>query len=134
MACPPDLDAGEITDKGFINQRRVLAHQAALIHLLYTDPRLPASSSRGAALDAARAQRRGKERATMTARARRLADRLPRSGRLGQTAIHDLASGERLTYAEFDDDSSDRRRRKDSAECHVLAAGALPRRSATINT
>ncbi len=38
MARPPDLDAGEITDKGYINQRHVLASRAALIGLLYTDP------------------------------------------------------------------------------------------------
>jgi len=40
----------------------------------------------------------------------------------GQTTINDMASGERLTYAELDDGSTDRRRRNDNAECHVLAA------------
>ncbi len=35
---PPDLDAGEITDKGYLNQRRVLANRADLIDLLYADP------------------------------------------------------------------------------------------------
>jgi feruloyl-CoA synthase len=38
MARPADLDAGEITDKGYINQRRVLANRAALVELLYTEP------------------------------------------------------------------------------------------------
>jgi len=35
---PASLDAGEITDKGYVNQRRVLAERAALVDLLYTDP------------------------------------------------------------------------------------------------
>ena len=35
---PASLDAGEITDKGYVNQRRVLAVRAALVDLLYTDP------------------------------------------------------------------------------------------------
>ena len=38
MARPPDLDSGEITDKGYVNQRRVLASRTALADLLYTDP------------------------------------------------------------------------------------------------
>ncbi len=38
LAQPPDLDAGEITDKGYVNQRMVLARRAALVELLYTDP------------------------------------------------------------------------------------------------
>ena len=38
LAQPPDLDAGEITDKGYVNQRTVLARRAALVDLLYTDP------------------------------------------------------------------------------------------------
>jgi feruloyl-CoA synthase len=38
MARPPDLDAGEITDKGYINQRAVLACRGALIAMLYADP------------------------------------------------------------------------------------------------
>jgi feruloyl-CoA synthase len=38
MAGPADLDAGEITDKGYVNQRQVLAHRAALVELLYADP------------------------------------------------------------------------------------------------
>ena len=41
MARPPDLDAGEITDKGYINQRRVLDGRAALVGLLYADPPPP---------------------------------------------------------------------------------------------
>jgi feruloyl-CoA synthase len=41
LARPPDLDAGEITDKGYINQRRVLDRRAALIELLYADPPPP---------------------------------------------------------------------------------------------
>ncbi|MCE0766033.1 feruloyl-CoA synthase [Pseudonocardia kujensis] len=32
---PPDLDAGEITDKGYINQRAVLERRADLVELLY---------------------------------------------------------------------------------------------------
>jgi feruloyl-CoA synthase len=38
MARPADLDAGEITDKGYVNQRRVLARREALVELLYADP------------------------------------------------------------------------------------------------
>ena len=33
---PPSIDANEITDKGYINQRAVLAHRAALVDALYT--------------------------------------------------------------------------------------------------
>jgi feruloyl-CoA synthase len=36
MARPADLDAGEITDKGYVNQRRVLTNRAALVELLYS--------------------------------------------------------------------------------------------------
>lgn len=35
MAEPPSLDAGEITDKGSINQRAVLKHRAALVEALH---------------------------------------------------------------------------------------------------
>jgi len=35
---PAGLDAGEITDKGYVNQRRVLANRAALVELLYAQP------------------------------------------------------------------------------------------------
>jgi feruloyl-CoA synthase len=38
LAHPADLDAGEITDKGYINQRTVLACRASLVDLLYADP------------------------------------------------------------------------------------------------
>ena len=35
MAEPPSIDRGEITDKGSINQRAVLAHREALVEALY---------------------------------------------------------------------------------------------------
>jgi feruloyl-CoA synthase len=35
---PPSLDAGEMTDKGSLNQRAVLARRAALVEELYRDP------------------------------------------------------------------------------------------------
>ena len=35
---PPSLDAGEMTDKGSINQRAVLARRAALVDELYATP------------------------------------------------------------------------------------------------
>ena len=38
MAEPPSLDGGEMTDKGSINQRAVLAHRAALVDELYAMP------------------------------------------------------------------------------------------------
>jgi len=38
MAGPANLDAGEITDKGYVNQRKVLARRAALAEMLYADP------------------------------------------------------------------------------------------------
>jgi feruloyl-CoA synthase len=38
LARPASLDAGEITDKGYVNQRRVLAERAALAGLLFADP------------------------------------------------------------------------------------------------
>ncbi len=38
---PPDLDGGEITDKGYVNQRRVLRNRAALAGLLYAAPGTP---------------------------------------------------------------------------------------------
>ena len=38
LAAPASLDAGEITDKGYLNQRRVLTERAALVDLLYADP------------------------------------------------------------------------------------------------
>jgi feruloyl-CoA synthase len=42
MAAPPSLDKGEITDKGSINQRAVLAHRADLVEALYAKPYGPA--------------------------------------------------------------------------------------------
>jgi feruloyl-CoA synthase len=35
---PLSIDAGEVTDKGSLNQRAVLRHRAALIETLYADP------------------------------------------------------------------------------------------------
>ncbi len=37
MGDPPNLDLGEVTDKGSINQRQVLACRAELVDLLYSD-------------------------------------------------------------------------------------------------
>jgi feruloyl-CoA synthase len=37
MEEPPSIDAGEITDKGYINQRAVLERRAALVEKLYSD-------------------------------------------------------------------------------------------------
>jgi feruloyl-CoA synthase len=34
---PPSLDGGEITDKGTINQKAVLARRAALVERMYRD-------------------------------------------------------------------------------------------------
>jgi len=39
MAEPPSMDKGEMTDKGSINQRSVLANRAALVEELYATPR-----------------------------------------------------------------------------------------------
>ncbi|HZB94079.1 MAG TPA: feruloyl-CoA synthase [Stellaceae bacterium] len=38
LAEPPSIDQGEITDKGYINQRAVLTHRAALVERLYAEP------------------------------------------------------------------------------------------------
>ena len=38
---PPSIDAGEITDKGSINQRAVLRTRANLVELLYSEPAAP---------------------------------------------------------------------------------------------
>jgi feruloyl-CoA synthase len=38
MARPADLDGGEITDKGYINQRQVLINRSTLVELLYAQP------------------------------------------------------------------------------------------------
>jgi len=37
LEAPPSIDAGEITDKGSINQRAVLKHRAALVERLYAE-------------------------------------------------------------------------------------------------
>ncbi|MBK8742963.1 MAG: feruloyl-CoA synthase [Betaproteobacteria bacterium] len=42
LAEPPAIDAGEITDKGYINQRAVREHRAGLVALLHADPPDPA--------------------------------------------------------------------------------------------
>jgi len=41
MTRPAALDAGEVTDKGYVNQRKVLGKRAALVELLYTGPAPP---------------------------------------------------------------------------------------------
>ena len=41
LAEPPSLDVGEVTDKGSINQRAVLAHRANLVEELFADPPPP---------------------------------------------------------------------------------------------
>jgi feruloyl-CoA synthase len=38
LDAPPSIDAGEVTDKGSINQRAVLRHRAALVEELYALP------------------------------------------------------------------------------------------------
>ena len=38
LSRPADLDRGEITDKGYVNQRQVLRNRAPLVDLLYGDP------------------------------------------------------------------------------------------------
>jgi feruloyl-CoA synthase len=38
LARPADLDAGELTDKGYINQRQVLKNRSTLVELLYRQP------------------------------------------------------------------------------------------------
>ncbi len=38
LARPADLDSGEITDKGYVNQRRVLRRRASLVEVLYAGP------------------------------------------------------------------------------------------------
>jgi feruloyl-CoA synthase len=47
LARPASLDAGEITDKGYLNQRKVLTERAALVDLLYADPPRRAGSPAG---------------------------------------------------------------------------------------
>jgi feruloyl-CoA synthase len=57
MLEPPSIDAGEVTDKGYINQRAVLARRAALVETLYQNPIDPRviAPARGEALDGWRA-------------------------------------------------------------------------------
>ena len=38
LAEPPSIDAGEITDKGYVNQRATLERRAAQVAALYDDP------------------------------------------------------------------------------------------------
>jgi feruloyl-CoA synthase len=38
MTEPPSIDAGEITDKGYVNQRATLEHRHALVESLYANP------------------------------------------------------------------------------------------------
>ena len=46
---PPSIDAGEITDKGYINQRAVLERRAALVETLHAQPANPAVIAAGTA-------------------------------------------------------------------------------------
>jgi feruloyl-CoA synthase len=46
---PPSIDASEITDKGYINQRAVLERRAALVETLHAQPAGPAVITAGAA-------------------------------------------------------------------------------------
>ena len=41
LAEPPSLDIGEMTDKGSINQRAVLAHRTGAVEALYANPPPP---------------------------------------------------------------------------------------------
>jgi feruloyl-CoA synthase len=38
MTEPPSIDANEITDKGYINQRATLERRRALVERAYADP------------------------------------------------------------------------------------------------
>jgi feruloyl-CoA synthase len=38
MTEPPNIDANEITDKGYVNQQAALARRADLVERLYRDP------------------------------------------------------------------------------------------------
>jgi feruloyl-CoA synthase len=38
MSEPPSADVGEITDKGYLNQRKVLSHRVAAVERLYQEP------------------------------------------------------------------------------------------------
>ena len=37
LESPPSLDAGEVTDKGSLNQRAILEHRQALVDVLYAE-------------------------------------------------------------------------------------------------
>jgi feruloyl-CoA synthase len=39
---PPSVDAGEVTDKGYINQRAVLSRRSSAVECLYRTPADPA--------------------------------------------------------------------------------------------
>jgi feruloyl-CoA synthase len=41
MTEPPSIDANEITDKGYLNQRAVLTKRAALVERLHAEPVSP---------------------------------------------------------------------------------------------
>jgi feruloyl-CoA synthase len=41
LAAPPAIDADEITDKGYLNQRAVLRRRAQLVERLYAAPAPP---------------------------------------------------------------------------------------------
>ena len=41
MTEAPSIDAGEITDKGYVNQRLVISRRANLVQQLYLDPPAP---------------------------------------------------------------------------------------------
>ena len=45
MGDPPSLDSGELTDKGSINQRAVLALRAAMVEELYAETPSPRTIS-----------------------------------------------------------------------------------------
>ena len=38
MTEAPSIDAGEITDKGYVNQRLVISRRADLVQALYAEP------------------------------------------------------------------------------------------------
>jgi feruloyl-CoA synthase len=38
LTSPPSIDAGEITDKGYVNQRATLEHRAEVVKALYANP------------------------------------------------------------------------------------------------
>ena len=62
MDDPPSLDTGELTDKGSINQRAVLALRAAMVEELYAETPSRADDPVAAIADRGRGQRRAKRR------------------------------------------------------------------------